>query len=108
MDQAGDQLLMAESRLEQRHGVRPGGIGLVYSLQDHRLVVVEQILIEELGVIPLLLRLYLIPVGEAVQAHVREGVGELQIKIGGIPFLIDLPVEKFHYGFMQHMTASLL
>ena len=67
------------------------------SLKGDTLAIVLQILIEQHGVIPLLLRLYPVPVLKAVQSDGGVVVGKVQIQIGGVELLVDLLVEQLRY-----------
>ena len=69
---------------------------------------VLEVLEHEHGVIPLLLGLYLVPVGEAVQALVLKEGGELQIEIGGVELLVDLLVEQLCNFLVQHVLSPFL
>ena len=66
-----------------------------------------EILVEQHGVIPLLLGLDLVPVGKAVKALCRKVVGEVQIQVGGVKLLVDLLVQQAGDSFVQHGNGLL-
>ena len=77
--------------------IAPFPLRLCDSRKGDALAVILQILIEQHGVIPLLLRLYPVPVLKAVQSDGGVVVGKVQIQIGGVELLVDLLVEQLRY-----------
>ena len=105
VDETGHILLMLQAGLQGGHIAGEHLVGLVDGLQGHGLVVVVQVLIEQQGVVPLLLGLDLVPVGEAVQAPGLIVVGEVQIQIGGVELLVNLLVQQLLDFGIQHIDV---
>ena len=59
-------------------------------------------MIEEHGVIHLFLGLDFIPVGKAVQPLVIIKIGNVQVEIGGIEFLVDLLIQQLGNSLIHH------
>ena len=97
---------MLQARLQHGHIAVQHLIRLGDGAQGHFGAVVMEILIEQHGVVPLLLSLNLVPVGEPVQAPGLEIVGEVQIQIGGVELLVDLLVQQGRNLFTQHGKCS--
>ena len=81
---------------------------LCNSRKGNALAVILQILIEQHGVIPFLLRLHFIPVFKAVQPDGRIIIGKIQIKIGGVELPVDLLIEQFRYFYIHDVSLSTL
>ena len=95
---------MLQAGLQGVHIAGEHLVGLVDGLQGHGLIVVMQILIEQQGVVPLLLGLDLVPVGKAVQSPGLKVVGEVQIQISGVELLVHLLVQQLFHFCVQHMS----
>ena len=93
---------MGQAGLEHLQPAVGGGGGPGNALQHRAVAVVLEILEHKHGVIPFLLRLHLVPVGEAIQSLVLEIGGELQIQVSGVELLIDLLVQQRGNFFVQH------
>ena len=78
------------------------GLGFVDRFQRHRLVLVLQIGVEQHGVVTLLLRLDHVPVGKAIESLGLEIVGELEIKVCRVKFLVDLLVQQLVYRLVHN------
>ena len=78
---------------------------LVDGLEGHGHAVVLQILQEEHGVVAFFLGLNGVPVGKTIKVLVTVIVGDVEIKISAVEFLIDLFVEQSGY-FLIHKTSS--
>ena len=96
-------------RLFQRSHVIPAlPLRLGHRLEGDRLVVVLHILIEQQRVVALLLRLHLIPVFKSVQTHLRIVVGEVQIKVRRIEFLVDLLVNELCHRLIHILILTFI
>ena len=108
MNQAGDIFLVLESGLQRIHEGGQLRLRTVNRLERNLLIVIVQILAEEHGMIPLLLRLHLIPVGKSLQTLFLVKVRKSQIEIGRIELFVDLLIEQLCYVLVQHIVSSLL
>ena len=95
---------MLQAGLQDRHIAVQHLIGLGDGIQGHGLVVIVQVLIEQKGVVPLLLGLNFVPVGKAVQSTGLKVVGEVQIQISGVELLVHLLVQQLFHFCVQHMS----
>jgi len=99
---------MLQRFLQRCHVVASFPLRLCDGLKGDALAVVLQILIEQHGVIPFLLRLYPVPVLKAVQSDGGVVVGKVQIQIGGVELLVDLLVEQLRYVSVHRAPPSVL
>ena len=76
-------------------------------LQRYGHVVVLEILEHQHGVVPLLLGLDLVPVGKTGKALLHIEIGELEIQIRRVEFLVHLIVQQLGYFFVQHCMRFL-
>ena len=93
---------MLQARLQHAHIALQRYIRLGNGLQCHGGAVVVKVLVEEHGVVSLLLGLDLVPVGKAIQPLGLKVVGEIQIQVGGVELLVDLLVQQVSDRFIQH------
>ena len=93
---------MLQTGLQHIHVAVQRLVRLGNGLQGHLGVVVLEVLVKQHGVVPLLLGLNLVPVGEAVQAPGLKVVGKIQVQIGGVKLLVDLLVQQGGDLFTQH------
>ena len=107
MDQAGDIPLVLQPQLQHPQAAGQLPVGLGDGLQRHLSAVVLEILHHQHGVIPLFLRLDLVPVGKAIQALLLIVDGEIQVQIGRIKLLVDLLVEQLRDLCVQYKKQLL-
>ena len=71
-------------------------------------VVVLHVLVDEHGMVALLLGLNHVPVGEAAEAALVEVVVHVEVQVGAVELFIDLLVEQVGYFFVQHDDGVLM
>ena len=102
MDAGGDILLVLQAGFQHIHVFLVFLVGHGDGVQLDWAVVVLHILVDEHGVVTLLLGLDHVPIGEAGKAALVEVVVHVQIKIGAVELLVDLLVEQVGNFFIQH------
>ena len=108
MDRGGDILLVLQAGFQHIHVFLVFLVGLGDGTQGDGAVVVLHILVDEHGVVALLLSLNHVPVGEAGEAALVEVVVHVKIKVAAVQLFIDLLVEQVGNFFVKHNIVILM